>query len=134
MFQAIAGTSMSSPHVAGLFALIKQAHPDWTPAMARSALMTTANPNVRNSDRSSMAGPFDTGSGHVKPGKPSQPSSMFNPGIVYDAGIVEYLSFLCEVEGVCLTGISPVDASSTRTATPRFLAVMTAARIAVSER
>lgn len=97
LFQSIAGTSMSSPHVAGLFALIKQAHPDWSSAAAKSALMTTAYQDVVDNDRKTQAGVFDMGAGHVDPGG-KEPGSAFNPGFVYDAGFNEYLGFLCDAE------------------------------------
>jgi len=97
LFQSISGTSMSSPHVAGLFALLKQAHPDWSAAMAKSALMTSARQDVRKEDGQTRANPFDFGAGHVDPsGKTTTLGSMFNPGLVYDAGFFEYLGFLCE--------------------------------------
>jgi subtilisin family serine protease len=97
LFQAISGTSMSSPHVAGLFALIKQAHPDWTPAMAKSALMTTARQDVRQEDGSGRADPFDFGAGHVDPsGRTNAEGSLFNPGLAYDAGIFDYIGFFCD--------------------------------------
>lgn len=96
LFMAISGTSMSSPHIAGVFALIKQEHPDWTPAMAKSAIMTTAYQDVRDNDRVSLAGPFEMGAGHVEPGSPVHKGSAFQPGLVYDAGFAEYLGFLCD--------------------------------------
>jgi len=98
LFQAIAGTSMSSPHIAGIFALIKQAHPDWSAAMAKSAIMTTSSQNVLDNDRVSQATPFEMGAGHVAPGRPNQKGSAFQPGLVYDAGLFEYFGFLCDAE------------------------------------
>ncbi|HEU4840372.1 MAG TPA: S8 family serine peptidase, partial [Ilumatobacteraceae bacterium] len=97
LFQSISGTSMSSPHVAGLFALLRQEHPDWTAAMAKSAVMTTARQDVTKEDASTPADPFDMGAGHVDPaGPPSRAGSMFSPGLVYDAGLFDYYGFMCD--------------------------------------
>jgi subtilisin family serine protease len=97
LFQAIMGTSMSSPQVAGIFALLKQAHPDWSPAMAKSALMTSASSWVLLEDGTPFAGPFDAGAGHVDV-SPLDRNSAFSPGLAYDAGLDQYFGFLCGTE------------------------------------
>lgn len=89
LFQSIGGTSMSSPHIAGIFALLKEAHPEWSPAMAKSAIMTTADTDVMLEDGMTPAGPFAMGAGMV------QPNSAVDPGLVYHAGWYDYLAFLC---------------------------------------
>ncbi len=97
LFQSISGTSMSSPHIAGIYALLKQAHPNWSPAMAKSAIMTTARQDVVEEDGTTQADPFDFGSGHVQPGS-TGPGSVFDPGLVFDAGVEDYVAFLCGAE------------------------------------
>jgi len=66
----ISGTSMSSPHIAGALALMKQAHPDWSAAEIQSALQMTArnvvteggfNPNLEPQ----ILGTFFSGAGVV---------------------------------------------------------------------
>ncbi|WP_129689949.1 S8 family serine peptidase [Gottfriedia acidiceleris] len=42
-YARISGTSMATPHVAGIAALILQAHPDYTPAQVKEALQNTAD-------------------------------------------------------------------------------------------
>jgi hypothetical protein len=64
-FQAIAGTSMSSPHIAGSGILLKAAHPSWTPGQIKSALMQSALTSVVKEDTTTQADPFDFGAGRV---------------------------------------------------------------------
>ncbi len=97
LFQAIAGTSMSSPQVAGLFALYVERFPVDPPSWSKSALMTTSSQDVRDSDRVSMADPFDMGAGHAAPGHAQDAGSMFQPGLVYYANRLDYFGYLCDV-------------------------------------
>ncbi|HQX88393.1 MAG TPA: S8 family serine peptidase, partial [Ornithinibacter sp.] len=66
LFQAIAGTSMSSPHLAGASALVKAAHPTWTPGQIKSALMTSSTQDVLKEDGVTPADPFDRGAGSMR--------------------------------------------------------------------
>ncbi len=66
LFQAIAGTSMSSPHLAGASALVKAAHPSWTPGQIKSALMTSSTQDVLKEDGVTPADPFDRGAGSMR--------------------------------------------------------------------
>ena len=106
LFQSISGTSMSSPHVAGLMALFDQLHPDWAPAAAKSALMTTARQDVLKENGITPADPFDMGAGHVDPSGPvDELGSYFNPGIVYGDGkygaLWDGVAYLCHI-GIAL--------------------------------
>lgn len=67
LFQSIQGTSMSAPHAAGAAALVKAAHPDWTPGQIKSALMMTASRDVVKEDGTTPADAFDMGSGSIRP-------------------------------------------------------------------
>jgi subtilisin family serine protease len=65
LFQAIAGTSMSSPHSAGASALVKAAHPTWSPAQIKSALMLGAAQDVVK-ETGAPSDPFDRGAGGLR--------------------------------------------------------------------
>jgi subtilisin family serine protease len=91
-FAYITGTSMATPHVAGVAALLRQAHPDWSPAAIKSALMTTARQSVNQQDGTTPANPFDFGSGHIVP------NDANDPGLVYDVTDDEYDAFACGTE------------------------------------
>ena len=78
LYQAIAGTSMSSPHSAGVSALVKAAHPTWTPAEIKSALMTSSVQSVVKEDGVTPAGVFDMGAGRVQVDRAVNPTLVFN--------------------------------------------------------
>lgn len=123
------GTSMATPHVSAIAALIKSRHPDWSPAAIKSALMTTASitteygePIKAESVPKKLADPFDFGAGVVNPNRAA------DPGLVYDIDPKDYFKFFkCDGdERICdekrsniydmnLPSISVHDLTSSRT-------------------
>ena len=103
-WDAYSGTSMSAPHVAGIAALLKDAHPDWSPAAIKSALMTTARDHVTTRD------PFAQGAGFIRP------QLAEHPGLVLDANADDWFRYLdglcdCVGTGAPITGSNLNEAS-----------------------
>lgn len=68
----LSGTSMSSPHVTGVMALLRKARPGWTPAELKAALMNTAVHDVSRwapSGSLPVHGPARVGAGRVDPAR-----------------------------------------------------------------
>ena len=87
LFNVYSGTSMSSPHVAGLAALLKDLHPDWSPMAIKSALMTTRDvPTSLDGAEHQPVVIFRQGAGHVRP------NNAADPGLVYDSGFNDWLA------------------------------------------
>ncbi|XP_009126731.2 subtilisin-like protease SBT4.8 [Brassica rapa] len=87
-YSVLSGTSMSCPHVAGVAAYIKTFHPDWSPSMIQSAIMTTAW-SMNASDAGVASTEFAYGAGHV------DPIAALNPGLVYELDKADHITFLC---------------------------------------
>ncbi|KAL3380673.1 hypothetical protein AABB24_001035 [Solanum stoloniferum] len=95
-YELKSGTSMAAPHAAGIAAMLKGAHPDWSPSAIRSAMMTTANhlnsaQKPIREDHNFVASPLGIGSGHVDPNR------ALDPGLVYDATPQDYINLICSL-------------------------------------
>nr|GLL38852.1 subtilisin-like protease SBT3.9 [Ipomoea trifida] len=97
-YQIISGTSMATPHVAGIVALLKATNPNWSPAAIKSAIVTTAWTSDPSSGQpifnegetmSKLADAFDHGGGIINPNKARY------PGLIYDMTTTDYLQCLC---------------------------------------
>uniref|UniRef100_K4ALB7 Subtilisin-like protease fibronectin type-III domain-containing protein n=1 Tax=Setaria italica TaxID=4555 RepID=K4ALB7_SETIT len=97
-FNIISGTSMAMPHTSGIAALVKSAHPDWSPVAIKSAILTTSDAVDKNGklildEQRKRAGAHATGAEHVNPTRAA------DPGVVYDLGVPEYAGYICALLG-----------------------------------
>lgn len=99
----MSGTSMASPHVAGLGALYLSQHPEATPAEIKSAIMTSATDTV-DADGQPLEQPFAQGNGQVRP------TAYLDPGLLYLNDVDDWQGYLASI-GQSTTGAAAVDGS-----------------------
>ncbi|MFK9091555.1 S8 family serine peptidase [Bacillus salipaludis] len=95
-YLSLQGTSMAAPHVAGACALIKQAHPDWTPEQIKAALMNTAKPltgtakiqvkrnegNIGEAAESTYYRTYEQGAGRIQVDEAIKAGSLVSPSSI----------------------------------------------------
>ncbi|WP_442596906.1 S8 family serine peptidase [Neobacillus sp. D3-1R] len=77
-YLSLQGTSMAAPHVAGAAALIKQAHPDWTPEQIKAVLMNNALPLQKQNGQRYRT--YEQGAGRIQIDEALQAESIISPG------------------------------------------------------
>ncbi|CAK9324162.1 unnamed protein product, partial [Citrullus colocynthis] len=92
------GTSIATPHISAIVALLKSLHPTWSPAAIKSAIITTAwsrhpsgVPILAEGSPHKLGNPFDYGGGIVNP------NAAANPGLIYDMSTSDYISYFCSM-------------------------------------
>ncbi|XP_022931500.1 subtilisin-like protease SBT3.7 [Cucurbita moschata] len=106
-FAVMSGTSMAAPHISGIVALIKSLRPTWSPAVIKSALITTARvedlsglPIFAEGSPPKVADPFDYGGGVV------DANAAIDPGLIYDLEVTDYIYYY-----LCSMGYTEADIS-----------------------
>lgn len=73
----VSGTSFSAPHIAGAVAILREIHPDWTPAEIKDVLMNTAT----DTSRTGVVYPVALqGAGRVRVDVAAMSTSLVDPG------------------------------------------------------
>ncbi len=124
-YQPLNGTSMASPHVTGSAALLLAAHPDWTPAQVKSALMSTASQTILDTDETTLADIMTQGSGRIDLGEASDPGLTFDKpsvsfGVVPQGGEMSEVISAADVAGTVETYTLSVDEWVTATGQVTF--------------
>jgi len=102
-YDLYSGTSMSSPHIAGLAAFIQGERPKWTPMTIKSAMMTTAT-SIRDEKGALVRDAFAQGAGQVRAKR------FFDPGLFVTSGAIQWRGWLADLG--YNTGVPSLDAKS----------------------
>ena len=108
----ISGTSMATPNVAGIAALVKVAHPTWTTEQLKADLMNTAGHDVYSGD--SQSGPI-YGPNRVGAGRVDAATAVTNDVLVYSKDVTGAVS--------ASFGVVPVPITSKKFTQTRTLVV-----------
>src|SRR6185503_17908130 len=77
---SLSGTSMAAPHVSGVAVLLRQLHPNWSPAQIKAVLMNQANRNMVDNLLNAPVPATVMGAGRVEAFQSARARSVAWPG------------------------------------------------------